>query len=266
MQIRLKFNHGADAVFDIPDDHLKKKPETMLSTMSKPCWAGKDEFLVIEPVDVANESWCDGMAEQVVAWYDPTEILALKPGVELKDWVAVADWLLLPLGNLEALLEGSDVEDDDEDSGDFARDIRARAYIKDREALRKSIDHIKFQMREAASKKFEFGFLNNTDDINYINKCLPSPLKLVGKKYPPLPGSSPTDACQWAQDEFLRNECVTILAACGVKATFALRTLELSGARGIDFPPMDLEPVRAARYVLTVTVPEAEPAPKRRRV
>ena len=41
--------------------------------------------------------------------------------------------------------------------------------------------------------------------------------------------------------------------------------LELSGPRGIDFPPMDLEAVRGHRWVLHVTVPPAEPASKRRR-
>ena len=42
--------------------------------------------------------------------------------------------------------------------------------------------------------------------------------------------------------------------------------VELSGPRGLDFPPSDLMSVHAIRQVLEVTLPEAEPASKRRRV
>ena len=42
--------------------------------------------------------------------------------------------------------------------------------------------------------------------------------------------------------------------------------LELSGPRGIDYAPPELTSVHGYRYVLHVTLPNLEPASKRRRV
>ena len=132
--------------------------------------------------------------------------------------------------------------------------------------LRKGVAHIKTKMCGKPSAKYEFGFLMDSDSLEYINKCLPTPLVLVGSKYS---GSqtfgSPTDNYMWSQDATLRNECVSMLSAHGVEGDWKRRSIELSGARGVEFAPMDLESVRGFRYVLSVSVPEAEPASKRRR-
>ena len=58
---------------------------------------------------------------------------------------------------------------------------------------------------------------------------------------------------------------VAALEATGVTAKFEEKYLELSGPRGMEFPPYELDFVSASRWTLTVKVPDVEPAPKRRR-
>ena len=64
----------------------------------------------------------------------------------------------------------------------------------------------------------------------------------------------------------MRDETETDLEGFGFEASWKRERVELSGPRGLDFPPSDLMSVYAFRQVLTVTLPEAEPASKRRRV
>ena len=52
----------------------------------------------------------------------------------------------------------------------------------------------------------------------------------------------------------------------GFEASWKRERVELSGPRGMDFPPSDLMSVHAIRQVLEVTLPEADHASKRRRV
>ena len=64
----------------------------------------------------------------------------------------------------------------------------------------------------------------------------------------------------------MRDETEAELEGFGFEASWKRERVELSGPRGMDFPPSDLMSVHAIRQVLEVTLPEAEPASKRRRV
>ena len=112
MRFVLAFKTGA-VEFEIPETDLKRHPETMLSVMSRPRWTGSEgapEVQRIEAPETAEDSWSDGMDAFVVAWYARTgsQAIELPAPAELEDAVAIADWLLLPLGDLSEIILGGD--------------------------------------------------------------------------------------------------------------------------------------------------------------
>lgn len=128
MRFLLSFTTGADVEFEIPEADLKRQPETTLSVMSRPRWTGPEgapEVQRLEAPGTAETSWSDGMGAFVVAWYARTggnQALELPAPVELEDAVAIADWLLLPLGDLSQITYAA--------GADIHRDARpARAFI-----------------------------------------------------------------------------------------------------------------------------------------
>lgn len=290
MKFTMKFSpgEGPDVSFDISKEHLARRPDTMLSTLSKPRWnSKKDACQVIEPVEVADESWSDGTAAAIVAWYalkkDATFELPL--GVELSDFVAIADWLLLELGNLGDIeyerTDGSPDSDGEGDlagvgDGNLARIVRAAMYVKHGTDVVKGCASIREAIVRNPAVAYRFAFFRRADSVDYVNKCVSEPHLCVGSKFDPPTSEAKRrmkerigvleDHYQWSQDEMHREQCTANLEAGGLKASnWKKEYLELSGPRGVDFPPMDLEAVRGHRWVLHVTVPPAEPASKRRR-
>ena len=72
MRFILSFKTGAPVEFDIPEAALKRHPETMLSVMSRPRWAGPEgtpEVQRLEAPETAETYWSDGMAKAVVTLY-----------------------------------------------------------------------------------------------------------------------------------------------------------------------------------------------------
>ena len=55
----------------------------------------------------------------------------------------------------------------------------------------------------------------------------------------------------------MRDETVRDLKDCGFEASWLRKYLELSGPRGVDYPPPDMTSVHGYRWVLHVTLPEA---------
>ena len=272
MRFVLKFKTGADCEFEIPEADLKRHPETMLSVMSRPRWtgsAGAPEVQQIEAPETAEDSWSDGMDAFVVAWYARTgaQAIELPAPAELEDAVAIADWLLLPLGDLSEITLGGDAAD-----GNLARKVRAKTYIKLRKDREKTMVAITETIENAPKQKYRFIFLNRTDDATYINKAAEQPFDRFVPETWRLNADqlartgSGESAYEWAQCETMRDETETDLEGFGFEASWKRERVELSGPRGLDFPPSDLMSVYAFRQVLTVTLPEAEPASKRRRV
>ena len=261
MKFTMKFKAGADAEFVIPEEHLAKHPETMLSVLSKPRWNTDGAAAqVIEPVDVADASWADGTGEAIVAWYGRDgAAFELPLGVELRDFVAIADWLLLDVGDLRKITYEGGNDDDN-----LARVLRAKTWLSRRANVGKGITFVKEAMIRSPSNKFAFGFLRNDDNESYINKARGTPLIAVGNRF----GKDPH--FEWAEDEVLRTECARAIEGCGLKTAWSHVYLELSGSRlrheseEYDYPRAEVGSVYEFRWVLHVAVPEAEPAPKRR--
>jgi hypothetical protein len=113
MRFVLAFKAGADVEFEIPEADLQRHPDTMLSVWTRPRWAGPEgapEAQRIEAPETAEDSWSDGMDAFVVSWYARTggQAIELLAPAELEDAVAIADWLLLPLGDLSEIVLGGD--------------------------------------------------------------------------------------------------------------------------------------------------------------
>jgi len=71
MRFVLSFKTGS-VEFEIPEAHLKRHPETMLSVMTRPRWAGPEgtpEVQRLEAPETAETYWSDGMAKAVVTLY-----------------------------------------------------------------------------------------------------------------------------------------------------------------------------------------------------
>ena len=139
MRFVLAFKAGADVEFEIPEADLKRHPETMLSVLTADRWtgsAGAPAVQRLEAPETAEDSWSDGMDAFVVAWYARTggQAIELPAPAELEDAVAIADWLLLPLGDLSEITLGGDAAD-----GNLARKVRAKTYIKLREDRAKTM-------------------------------------------------------------------------------------------------------------------------------
>ena len=138
MRFLLSFTTGADVEFEIPEADLKRQPETTLSVMSRPRWTGPEgapEVQRLEAPGTAETSWSDGMGAFVVAWYARTggnQALELPAPVELEDAVAIADWLLLPLGDLSQITyaAGADIHRDARPAHAFIYRSRARGRPK----------------------------------------------------------------------------------------------------------------------------------------
>ena len=71
MPFVLSFKTGS-VEFEIPEAHLKRHPETMLSVLTADRWTGPEgapEVQKIEAPEVAEKYWSDGMAKAAVALY-----------------------------------------------------------------------------------------------------------------------------------------------------------------------------------------------------
>ena len=71
---------------------------------------------------------------------------------------------------------------------------------------------------------------------------------------------------EWSFDQTCRSEFGKLLSVSGLKCVSRLKSVELSGPREMEFPPMDLSTVNGTRVTFTVSVPKAEPAKKRRKL
>ena len=170
MRFVLTFKTGAPVEFDIPEAALKRHPETMLSVMSRPRWAGPEgtpEVQRLEAPETAETYWSDGMAKAVVALYArETGDQSFESPVELEDLVTIADWLLLPLGKLSEITYGSETA-----VGNLARLMRAKLYLKLREDRMKTMTGIREAIKRAPKQKYRFGFPIKTEhgytDPNY---------------------------------------------------------------------------------------------------
>jgi hypothetical protein len=211
------------------------------------------------------------MGAFVVAWYARTggnQALELPAPVELEDAVAIADWLLLPLSDLSQVTYAAGAED-----GNLARKVRAKAYIKLREDRVKTMVAITESIENAPKHKYRFAFFSGTDDVEYIKKTLDEGFDTF---LPVIYGAlreaqearfgNKDSAYEWAQCKQMCDEAERELKGYGFAARWAKERFELSGPRGMDFPPMDLGCVYGFRQVLTVELLEAKPAVKRRRV
>ena len=272
MRFVLAFKAGADVEFEIPETDLQRHPETMLSVLTADRWtgsAGAPAVQRLEAPETAEDSWSDGMDAFVVAWYARTggQAIELPAPAELEDAVAIADWLLLPLGDLSEITLGGDAAD-----GNLARKVRAKTYIKLRKDREKTMVAITETIENAPKQKYRFIFLNRTDDKDYINKAatqpfdrfLPDTWRLTEEQLARFGNGE--SAYEWAQCETMRDETEAELEGFGFEASWKRERVELSGPRGMDFPPSDLMSVHAIRQVLEVTLPEADHASKRRRV
>ena len=203
MRFRLRFTRGPAAEFSVADDLLQQSPETRLSRLAAAAVEAGDSRVELGPVAVADQNWAAGTVAQIRAWYGDNK-RTLRPGVELHEWVAIAQWLELPAqGRLESL----SYEDSQEDG--FAREMRARQHLKRKSDVVLSVAHIKAMMRAHAGRNpITFGFLRTTDDATYVNRALADPLLVVGvtnaadaARY-----GTPDDAFNWAADEDLRAD------------------------------------------------------------
>jgi len=203
MRFRLRFTRGPAAEFSVADDLLQQSPETRLSRLAAAAVEAGDSRVELGPVAVADNNWAAGTVAQIRAWYGDNK-RTLRPGVELQEWVAIAQWLELPAqGRLESL----SYEDSQEDG--FAREMRARLLLKSKSDVVLSVAHIKQMMRAAARRSFTFGFLRSTDDATYVNRALANPLVVVGVATGSADAArygTPDDAFNWAEDEDLRAD------------------------------------------------------------
>ena len=62
MRFVLTFKTGAPVEFDIPEAALKRHPETMLSVMSRPRWAGPEGTPEVQRLEAPEtaETYCVG--------------------------------------------------------------------------------------------------------------------------------------------------------------------------------------------------------------
>ena len=114
-------------------------------------------------------------------------------------------------------------------------------------------------IENAPKQKYRFIFLNRTDDATYINKAATQPFDRFVPETWRLNAEqlartgSGESAYEWAQCETMRDETETDLEGFGFEASWKRERVELSGPRGLDFPPSDLMSV----YALVVVVVRA---------
>jgi len=262
MRFRLRFTRGPANEFKVTNGRLQLNSDTRLSRLAAVAIAAGDTSVDLGPMATADNNWASGTVAQIRAWYGGSRRTFL-PGVELREWVAIASWLELPAeGNLESI----SYDDDSQDDG-FAREVRVRSYLKSKSDVVLSVAHVKRMMRaHVARNPITFGLLRTTDDATYVNRSLSRPLLVFG-----VGGSdaarygSPDDAYDWAEDGDLREDCKRRVEHWGMEVAWTHTRLELSGARGLEPPPSGLTPVYGHRWVLEVMVPPSDHPVKRQR-
>lgn len=141
MRFRLHFTRGPVNEFKVTNARLQLNSDTRLSRLAAVAIAAGDTSVDLGPVATADNNWASGTVAQIRAWYGGSR-RTLLPGVELREWVAIASWLELPAeGNLESISY-----DDSQDDG-FAREVRARSYLKSKSDVVLSVAHVKQMMR-----------------------------------------------------------------------------------------------------------------------
>lgn len=266
MRFVLTFKTGADVALEIPEADLKRHPETMLSVMSRPRWTGPEgtpEVLRVEAVTAAETHWSDGMAKTIISCYardagDHT--VELPAPVELQDFIPIADWLLLPLGDLSKITYGAETAD-----GNLARLMRAKLYLKLREDRAKTMTGIRDAIKKEPKEKYHFGFFAKTDDFNnpqynhgnepgvpldrFIpDKCLASQRREQERRF-----GTKQSAYKWSRCKKMRDETKRELERYGFEASW--ENVKATFRDGASL---------AHRWILHVTLPQVEPASKRR--
>ena len=117
----------------------------------------------------------------------------------------------------------------------------------------------------------KFAFLLAADSVHHINNSLAEPVSTVGvheynNREQVLRFGTQDVHYEWVGDCTCRNEFDRLISSAGLTTSWIKTRLELSGPRGMEFAPMDLNSVYGHRWTLTVSVPAAEPATKRRKL
>ena len=273
MKFRVVVSEAASATppltyeMEIAVSDLRKHPETMLSKWSKPQWASSESEAVhvIQPVEVTQECWTESMGRLIERWYAEAPPLVVPSGVEVSDFVAIADWLGLEVPELASLTY------EDETDEDFARTLRGKAFAQCRVMILKGIANMKKRMSAAPDQSYQFLFMQRDDKLPYIQRARGETFLDVGaeNRYNTSQvneAGTREDHFRWSAYEIHRQECVRILTTYGLSASWVHLYLELAGPRDMDFPPPDMDAVHAHRWALKVSVPTVKPASKRRRV
>ena len=172
---------GTRTEFGVPLEDLQEKPETMLSVASKPCWntANDKKPIEIGATQALEESWTPAMARAICRWYASRgDAMELPVGVELAEFVAVADALLLDLGDLSETITFPS----DDEEGAFPQRLRAQFYIKSRKNVKLAVAYAKYVMNFRGLESMTFIALRQSDNIDYINASSGTDHRLLGSK------------------------------------------------------------------------------------
>jgi hypothetical protein len=285
MRVVVTFKTGPHVEFEISEAALKRHPETMLSVLTADRWTGQEgapEVQRIEAPEIAEKCWCVGMDKAVVALYareTGDQSFELPAPVELEDFIPIAEWLCLPLGDLSEITYEVGTE-----NGYLARKVRAKLYIKVRENHSRAMTGITEAIEKTPKRKYRFVFLKREDDGEYsyekkkepFDRFLPQ-TELTGD-YDPHSGDllntrqplsmeqvarfgTKESAYEWAQCETMRDETVRELEDHGFEASWKMEQVEVSGWFQDGYGDGH-DAVHGPRQVLTVTLPAAPGLPR----
>ena len=252
---------------------LNKKcfADSMLTTLAADRWQDASTTSNDSSFDVStqsiHDSWSAPCASVIKHIYEsPAPVvpevqnesaskLEIPAGVELEEIVNVLDYFGLDLVEPEGM----------EITGNGASKVRAKLFLSNRENVETAFSYVFEQLLDSPRSKSQFVVLSSNDKLDYINKSQQEPLKLICKSGYLAMGERDKHY-EWAQSEAHRNHFSDLLDEEGFEVEWKSKYLELAGGRDNEYGPMDIDTVRASRWVAAVTVPGAEPPSKRARV
>lgn len=185
-------------------------------------------------------------------------MLKLPDGVELEEFVDFADFLCM---NID--LQRITVDDEAE----FAQQLRAKLFKERRASVTEAVQDTKTKLLKGTQEVTKLLFIQQGDSIPYINSGSSDLYETLGSYILRSDGDKIRKNYEWASSASLRNHFQSEITDLGLDATWANKSVELSGTRGVEFAnSYEVETVRGFRWCCTITIPAAEPPAKRARV
>ena len=204
--------------------------------------------------------WSEGCADFIKIVYElgglkDSSTIELSPTLQLPSTV-----------ELEEIASGLDFFGIDVDlnkievTGASASQIRASLFLSREKNVVDSFAWVTQSIKSNPKTVSAFLAVHDGDSLNYINKSFDVNAFNIGGRY-----ACSGKGSEWTISLVYRNRFVAMLKEEGLDGVWNHQYTEISGPRGMDYPPDDLTVVHGRRWRLLVTVPNAEPPAKRSR-